>query len=130
MRSLVAVLLVSACATTPAKRADDVPVDPVGGDVEDTGPKRIQTSDVMEAVLARKQELAACTRHAEPGTHGKIVMKWTIELDGSVIKVGPAPGSEAFEGTVLAACLATTIQSMPFPKSDVQIEPVLFPFKF
>ncbi|MFT3707989.1 MAG: AgmX/PglI C-terminal domain-containing protein [Archangium sp.] len=130
MKWVCALLLVS-CASAPVKQTgDDVPADPIGGDVVDLSPKRIQQSDVMEAVLARKAELASCMQHKEPGSHGKVVMKWTIELDGHVIEVGPAPGYEAFEGTVLAACLATTIQSMPFPKTDVQIEPVLFPFKF
>jgi hypothetical protein len=126
------VLCAVSCARLPPSTKADaaVPADPVGGDEVDTGPRRLQQSDVMEAVLSRKRELAQCTAQKTPGSTGKLVMEWSVGPDGQVSAVGPAAGYEQFAGTPMAACLTSVIQSMPFPKFDVPGEPVRFPFKF
>jgi Ca-activated chloride channel family protein len=92
--------------------------------------ERLEQSDLMEGVLSRKGELAACTAKKAPGTSGKIVMEWVIGTDGRVKSVRVAAGSEDFKGTPMAACFEAVIKTMIFPRSRVVSEPVKFPFKF
>lgn len=92
---------------------------------------KLEQGDIMEAVLAKKHELSACTAKKEQGTSGKIVLEWSVNASGKVIKVGLAAGSEEFKGTPIANCFITVIKSMTFPKSKFgSTEPVKFPFKF
>lgn len=90
----------------------------------------LSMSDVMEGVLAKKGELAACQAKKQPGTSGKIVMQWRILKNGLVTAVSVAPGSEEFQGTPMAECFANVIKTMHFPQHSVEGDVVKFPFKF
>jgi hypothetical protein len=98
-----------------------------GGDVKAS----LEQSDIMEVVLANKAGLAKCAeeqRKKEPGTSGKLVMRWTILTSGKTSNVGVV--SEEFKGTYMASCVGNLIKGWTFPKHKTQGEPVSFPFKF
>ena len=87
--------------------------------------------DIMEVVLNNKAALGKCVeqqRKADPGTSGKLLMKWTIQTSGKTSNVSVA--SDEFKGTVIANCVGGLIKGMQFPKSKKQGEPITFPFKF
>ncbi len=111
----------------PKKSNVYVPPAPGGAGVKES----LGQSDIMEVVLANKSGLAKCAeeqRKKDPGTSGKLVMRWTIQTSGRPANVGVA--SEEFKGTYMAECVGKLIKSMSFPKHKVQGEPVQFPFKF
>ena len=88
-------------------------------------------SDIMEVVLANKGLLGKCVeeqRKKDPGTSGKLLMKWTIQTSGKTSNVAVA--SDEFKGTPIATCVGNLIKSMTFPKHKQQGEPITFPFKF
>ncbi len=91
----------------------------------------LETSDVMEVVLANKGALGECVkqqRAKDPGTSGKLLMKWTIQSSGKTSNVSVA--SEEFKGTVIAGCVGNLIKAMTFPRHKKQGDPITFPFKF
>ena len=88
-------------------------------------------SDVMEVVLANKGALGKCVeeqRKKDPGTSGKLLMRWTIQTSGKTSRVEVA--SEEFKGTPIANCVGALIKGMVFPKHQKQGDPIQFPFKF
>jgi predicted Zn finger-like uncharacterized protein len=88
-------------------------------------------SDIMEVVLANKASLGKCVeeqRKKDPGTSGKLLMKWTIQTSGRTAGVSVA--SEEFKGTPIAGCVGALIKGMQFPKHKKQGDPITFPFKF
>ncbi len=88
-------------------------------------------SDIMEVVLANKGALGKCVeqqRAKDPGTSGKLLMKWTIQTSGKTSNVSVA--SEEFKGTVIAGCVGNLIKTMTFPRHKKQGEAITFPFKF
>ncbi len=98
-----------------------------GGDVKAS----LAQSDIMEVVLANKGGLAKCAeeqRKRDPGTSGKLVMRWTIQTSGRTSNVGVV--SEEFKGTYMATCVGGLIKGWTFPRHKTQGEPVSFPFKF
>lgn len=98
-----------------------------GGDVKEA----LEQSDIMEVVLANKGALGKCVeeqRKKDPGTSGKLLMKWQIQTSGRTSNVTVA--SEEFKGTPIATCVGTLIKGMAFPKHKKQGEPITFPFKF
>lgn len=104
-----------------------IPPAPGGTSVKDS----LGQSDIMEVVLASKGALAKCAeqqRAKDPGTSGKLVMRWTIQTSGKTSNVGVV--SEEFKGTHMATCVGGVIKGWQFPKHKQQGEPVTFPFKF
>lgn len=98
-----------------------------GSDAKD----ELGQGDILEVVSANKSALGKCAeeqRKREPGTTGRLVMKWTIQTSGKVSNVGVV--SEEFKGTYMAGCVSGVIKSMSFPRHKKQGEPVQFPFKF
>lgn len=103
------------------------PAPGAGGDVKD----ELGTSDIMEVVAANRGQLIKCVeeqRKKDPGTTGKLLMKWTIQTSGRTSNVGVV--SEEFKGTPIAGCVGTLIKGMQFPKHKKQGDPITFPFKF
>ncbi|MDP3157989.1 MAG: adventurous gliding motility protein GltJ [Archangium sp.] len=91
----------------------------------------LETSDVMEVVLANKGALGECVkqqRAKDPGTSGKLLMKWTIQTSGKTSNVSVA--SDEFKGTPIAGCVGNLIKGMTFPRHKKQGDPITFPFKF
>lgn len=98
-----------------------------GGDVKES----LGQSDILEVVSSNKGALVKCgeeQRKREPGTSGRLVMKWTIQTSGKVTNVGVV--TEEFKGTYMAGCVGGVIKAMGFPRHKKQGEPVQFPFKF
>ena len=98
-----------------------------GGDLKD----ELQQGDILEVVSGNKSALGKCAeeqRKREPGTTGRLVMKWTIQTSGKVSNVGVV--TEEFKGTYMAGCVGGVIKSMSFPRHKKAGEPVQFPFKF
>lgn len=110
------------------KTAGYIPPAPGGSsDLKD----ELSSSDVMEVVLANKASLGKCVeeqRKKDPGTSGKLLMKWTILPSGRTSNVSVA--SDEFKGTPIATCVGTLIKGMTFPKHKKQGDPITFPFKF
>lgn len=117
MRRLVVAFLVAGCATTPAPWKDR--------------PGGLTRADIMETILRSKEALSECAerQHAErPGTSGKLLMTWTILTSGKTSNI--VVSSAALEGTPIATCVSTVLESMEFPKHELQGTPITFPFKF
>jgi hypothetical protein len=97
------------------------------GDVKES----LGQADIMEVVLANKAALGKCVeeqKKKDPGTSGKLVMKWTIQTSGKTSNVGVV--SEEFKGTYIATCIGGLVKGWQFPRHKKQGEPVQFPFKF
>lgn len=104
-----------------------IPPAPGGTNVKES----LGQSDIMEVVLASKSALAKCAevqRQKDPGTSGKLVMRWTIQTSGRTSNVGVV--SDEFKGTYMASCVGGLIKGWQFPRHKQQGEPVTFPFKF
>ncbi len=98
-----------------------------GGDLKDA----LQQGDILEVVSGSKAALVKCSeeqKKREPGTSGRLVMKWSIQTTGKVSNVGVV--TEEFRGTYMAGCVSTVIKAMTFPRHKKAGEPVEFPFKF
>jgi predicted Zn finger-like uncharacterized protein len=114
----------------PKKKAD-VYVPPAPGSATADLKPTLEQGDILEVVLANKTALAKCAtdqRAKDPGTSGKLVMKWSIQTSGKVGAVNVV--SEEFKGTYMASCVGGLIKSWTFPRHKTAGEPVTFPFKF
>lgn len=111
----------------PAKHSVYIPPAPGGATVKSS----LGQSDIMEVVLANKGALGACAeaqRKLDPSASGKLVLRWTIGLDGRVLKVEVV--SKEFEKTQFAQCVLRLVKTWQFPRHTRVGEPVTFPFKF
>ena len=110
------------------KRESYVPPAPgQGGEVKDS----LGQSDIMEVVLSNKPSLTKCAeeqRQKEPGTTGKLVMRWSIQANGRVSNVVVV--SEEFKNTHMAGCVGKAIKSWSFPRSKNPPDPFTLPVKF
>lgn len=110
------------------KRESYVPPAPgQGGEVKDS----LGQSDIMEVVLSNKPSLTKCAeeqRQKEPGTTGKLVMRWSIQANGRVSNVVVV--SEEFKSTHMAGCVGKAIKSWSFPRSKNPPDPFTLPVKF
>ena len=107
------------------------PPPPVMARLNETTIGELSQSDILSVVSADKRQLGACAeeqRRLNPGLTGKLVMKWTIKLDGTVSNVTVV--STEFAKTPFAACVMKRIKTWRFPRHTVAGEPVQFPFKF
>ncbi|MBK7858592.1 MAG: adventurous gliding motility protein GltJ [Archangiaceae bacterium] len=126
-----------------SKKAEDKPADESGGSKKSSVyippapgqggniPESLGQADIMEVVKSNIGPIKKCVdeqKAKEPGTSGKLVMKWTIQTSGKATKVEVV--SEEFKSTYLAGCVGGLIKTWQFPKHKTQGEPVVFPFKF
>ncbi|MGV3624815.1 MAG: VIT domain-containing protein [Archangium sp.] len=91
----------------------------------------LQPSDIMEVVLAHKDDLSKCvTEHkkAMPDTSGKLILKWNVLVNGSVTNVELV--TTEFVNTPIASCISGLVATWKFPKHLKQSDPVVFPFRF
>lgn len=115
--------------STEKKTAGYIP--PAPGSSNADVKESLGQSDIMEVVLANKGALGKCVeqqRAKDPGTTGKLLMKWTIQTSGKTSNVSVA--SDEHKGTVIASCVGNLIKTMTFPKHKKQGDPITFPFKF
>jgi len=95
-------------------------------------PETLGQADVMEVVKANIGAIKKCVdeqKQKEPGSSGKLVMKWTIQTSGKATKVEVQ--SEEFKSSYIAGCVGGLIKQWQFPKHKTAMaEPVVFPFKF
>ncbi len=113
------------------KHRSNVYIPPPAGGRGDNVKDTLGQADIMEVVLGHKRELAQCAVEAhkrEPGVTGKLVMRWVVLISGRTSRVEVV--SEEFKNTYMATCVRRLIQSWLFPRSKVQGDPVIFPFKF
>lgn len=104
-----------------------IPPPPGAGSVKES----LSQSDVFEVVVNNKAALAACVEAQgvrDPGMHGKLVMRWTIDPSGRVTRVEVL--SKEFATAQVARCISNLIKTWVFPRHLTQGEPVTFPFKF
>ncbi|ADO73412.1 adventurous gliding motility protein GltJ [Stigmatella aurantiaca] len=98
-----------------------------GGNVRE----QLAQSDVMEVVLANRPAIVKCVseqKKREPGSSGKLVMRWVIQTSGRT--TGVAVRTEEFRKTYLATCISGLIKGWTFPKHRKQGDPIDFPFTF
>ncbi|SEN25537.1 MJ0042 family finger-like domain-containing protein [Stigmatella aurantiaca] len=119
--------------TEPKKAAESTPstyIPPApgsGGSVRE----QLAQSDVMEVVLANRPAIVKCVneqKKREPGSSGKLVMRWVIQTSGRTTAV--AVRTEEFRKTYLATCISGLIKGWTFPKHRKQGDPIDFPFTF
>lgn len=111
----------------PAKHSVDIPPAPGGS----TAQESLFPSDIMEVAIANKGAVAACAEaqhKLDPSLSGKLVLRWTIGLDGRVLKVEVV--SKEFEHTHIAQCVMRLVKTWQFPRHTRLGDPVTFPFKF
>lgn len=110
------------------KRESYVPPAPgAGSDLKET----LEQSDIMEVVLSNKPALLKCAEEQhqkEPGTNGKLVIRWSIQGNGRVSNVVVV--SEEFKNTYMAGCVGKAIKGWVFPRSKSPPEPFTLPVKF
>lgn len=119
----------AAAEPPPQPRKTSVYIPPPPGAAGGATPETLGQSDTMEVVKAHLSEIKACVdeqKRLEPGSTGKIVMRWVVLPDGTVSKVELVDG----DAKHLSACLVRLIKTWRFPRHSVQSEPVVFPFKF
>jgi Ca-activated chloride channel family protein len=96
------------------------------------GPREsLSSNDIMQVIISHKLELAQCAeqqRKEMPGATGKLVVTWTIGLDGRVTSVTLV--SREFANTPMATCVMERIKRWRFPAHTQAPLPVTFPFKF
>lgn len=113
---------------SPKKSSVYIPPAPgQGGNI----PETLGQSDIMEVVKGNIGPIKKCVdeqKAKEPGTSGKLVMKWTVLTSGKTAKVEVV--SEEFKSTYLAGCVGGLIKGWTFPKHKTQGDPIVFPFKF
>jgi hypothetical protein len=100
-------------------------------DVGQELPEVLDREDVLQVVLAHKDELVECVREQqqrEPDLHGTLTVRWTILPNGASTAV--AVESEQLRGTALAGCARQRIGKWTFPAHRVQMGPVRVPFTF
>jgi predicted Zn finger-like uncharacterized protein len=93
--------------------------------------EQLAQSDVMEVVLANRPAIVKCVneqKKREPGSSGKLVMRWVIQTSGKTTAV--AVRTEEFRKTYLATCISGLIKGWTFPKHRKQGDPIDFPFTF
>lgn len=112
----------------PKKNVYIPPAPGQGGNI----PETLGMADVMEVVKANIGPIKKCVEEQkakEPGSSGKLVMRWSIQTSGKPTKVEVQ--SEEFKSSYVAGCVGGLIKSWQFPKHKTPMsEPVVFPFKF
>jgi len=82
-------------------------------------------------VVSHKSEIKRCvTEYKNVGgaESGTLVMRWTIEQNGTTSGVKPTKGAEHEK---LARCVGTLIKGWKFPAySGPKMAPIDFPFQF
>ncbi|MHB8874317.1 MAG: adventurous gliding motility protein GltJ [Myxococcaceae bacterium] len=120
-------------AAKPAARSGSVyiPPAPGSGSAAASIPDSLGQSDIIGVVLSNKPALARCMdeqKKKDPGTSGKLVMRWTILPSGKTTAVSCR--TDEFKTTYMASCLGGLIKGWSFPRHKQQGEPIEFPFKF
>jgi hypothetical protein len=96
-----------------------------------SSPKQLKTADIMTVVTAHKPAIVECVkkqREQKPALSGKLVMRWSIQPDGSAKDVSCVSG--AMCSTHFAGCLTGLIPGWTFPARAMQAEAVDFSFVF
>lgn len=91
----------------------------------------LDQSDIMEVVLAHKQQLGVCVerqRRVNPSVSGKMILKWLVLLDGTTRQISVE--TPEFANTEVARCLMEAVRTWTFPRHTIEAAPVFFPFKF
>lgn len=81
--------------------------------------------------LAHRPDIAECVktqREKTPDAHGQLVMRWTVQTDGTTKDVTCL--SEGLCSMYLESCLKGLIQSWTFPAHSIQGRPIDIPFSF
>ena len=95
-------------------------------------PENLTPQDIMKVVIADRESLAQCgdSQHeAEPGSSGKLVMRWTITVPyGKTSNIEVV--TKKLEQSVIADCVERRIKTWEFPRHRKLGPPVEFPFKF
>jgi len=90
-----------------------------------------RASDIRKSVVRRANAFRACYERrlqANPGLQGKIVVEWTIGLDGKIS--GFNIKSATLQDSGVTACLERVIRRLRFPKPDGGVCVVQYPFIF
>ncbi len=93
--------------------------------------EKLGQADIMAVVVANKPAIKKCVdeqKKRDPGSSGRLVMRWTIQPSGKTTAVSIK--SEEFKKTYLASCMSGLIKSWTFPKHRKQGDPIDFPFIF
>lgn len=93
---------------------------------------RVEKDDIKIVIRNNKKLIRACYEKAlinDPNLKGKIVARWTIDAEGSVIEANIQ--SSTIKNEDLSQCLLNEIKSWKFPKPPIGSEAeVVFPFIF
>src|SRR5262249_40915935 len=117
--------------SSEGEKKRDVYIPPPPGAAAAEGKDTLGQADILEVGKSNLPGIQNCLteqRKKEPGTSGKLVMRWTILTSGKTAKVEVV--SEEFKQTYLAGCMGGLVKTWTFPKSKNQADPVVFPFKF
>ncbi|MBX5480232.1 MAG: AgmX/PglI C-terminal domain-containing protein [Myxococcaceae bacterium] len=96
-----------------------------------SSPDELESSEIAEVVAQHRAEIDACIRAqraAAPELSGRLVMQWSVSLDGRVSDIRAQSAGRTT--AALADCLKQAIAGWRFPKHEVPHGPVEFPFAF
>jgi hypothetical protein len=92
----------------------------------------LEQTDIMRTAARYKSSIKACvdvSKAKHPELTGTIVIRWTINNDGSTTNIQIA--TEEFRNSPIGMCLVEAIKLWKFPPySGPLMIPVIFPFKF
>jgi tetratricopeptide (TPR) repeat protein len=94
-------------------------------------PPQLTAADVMAVVLAHKPAVAECVkkqREQQPGSSGRLEMRWSVQPSGAAKDVTCLSGELC--STYLAGCLTGLIQGWTFPAREGGLKTFEFPFAF
>ncbi|MBN1209980.1 MAG: adventurous gliding motility protein GltJ [Myxococcaceae bacterium] len=106
-------------------------IPPEPGSASSSSLEKLGQSDIMAVVVANKPAIKRCVdeqKKRDPGSSGRLVMRWTIQPSGRT--TGVSIRSDEFRKTYLATCMSGLIKSWTFPKHRKQGAPIDFPFIF
>ena len=104
-----------------------VPPAPGSADI----PESLSQSDVIQVVVQHKPAILKCAeeqKKVDPGTSGRLVMRWSILPSGRPTQVSTQ--STEFKSTPMATCLTKLIPTWSFPRHKTQGPAIDFPFTF
>lgn len=126
MRPLFLAAVVGWCSCASSREAKTSPpvVQPSATPVE------LDKGDVLAALMPHMTELEACTAEEgkrSPGSHGRVVMRWTVLPSGVVSEVADATPNGPAE---LVTCFGAALRTVRFPVHEKQGAPIEFPFTY
>ena len=121
--------MVSAAAK---KTADDFDLLFGGGKARVSAwPGKLSDADIMQVVMDHQMTVRACAaeqKRKNPGVHGVLALRWSVQPSGEVRRVSAE--TRMLADSPLARCLTRELSAWTFPPHKLPTNGIQFPFRF